>query len=94
MGKYGSFCLVAWNTLSYNLANLMDYLIWSFKNRAWWGPNYRGLTRDVDLAGRYNAIAAGEAAVNHPSTIIVHEHLAELYGPPTVQSLWGDRVKY
>ena len=72
----------------------MDYLIWSFKHKAWWGPRYARHTTDVDLAGRYNAREAGEIAINGPETVVVHEHLAELYGPPTVTSLWGDKVRH
>lgn len=72
----------------------MDYLIWSFAHKAWWGVAYRGYTTDVDLAGRYNATQAGEIAVDDQDRVIIHEHLAELYGPPVVSSLWGAKIKH
>ena len=72
----------------------MDYLIWSFSHKAWWGKDYLGYVTDIDLAGRYTSKQAGAIAVDNQDRVVVHEHLAELYGPPLVSSLWGARVKH
>lgn len=72
----------------------MDFLIWSFSHKAWWGEHYQGYVTDVDLAGRYNSLQAGAIAVDGQDRVVIHEHLAELYGPPTVSSLWGDKIKH
>lgn len=72
----------------------MDFLVWSFSHKAWWGEHYRGYTRDIDLAGRYNSLQAANIAIDGQDRAIIHEHLAELYGPPTVSSLWGGRVTH
>jgi hypothetical protein len=37
-----------------------SFLIWSFRNRQWWGPNHEGYTLDQARAGRYNYDEAAE----------------------------------
>lgn len=56
-----------------------EYLVWSNKHRAWWGPGQRGYTLDVGAAGRYPYGAALECVgrsaragqVDLSSTIVV-----------------------
>lgn len=34
------------------------YLVWSIEHHAWWGPDYRGYTLNLEDAGRYTAAEA------------------------------------
>jgi len=63
----------------------MQYLIWSFEHRAWWGPDRCGYTTDIERAGRYTKEEAGEIVT---SSIMVEEvaiavGIALDWGPPT-----------
>lgn len=38
------------------------YLVWSNEHRAWWAPECRGYTRNIDKAGRYDRAKALDIA--------------------------------
>lgn len=40
------------------------YYIWSFRNRAWWGPNHEGYVSDLRDAGKYSIVEAKNIAFN------------------------------
>lgn len=40
------------------------YVIWSYEHNAWWAPNERGYTEDLERAGRYSAEDAGRIVTN------------------------------
>ena len=42
----------------------MNYVIWSFEHEAWWRPNKRGYTDQLNEAGRYTAEEAGMIVVD------------------------------
>lgn len=41
-----------------------NYLIWSNEHRAWWRPDARGYTLDIERAGRYSR----DEAIKHSRT--------------------------
>jgi hypothetical protein len=43
----------------------MPYLIWSDEHEAWWRPDHRGYTTDVNEAGAYTFYEAAEIVVDH-----------------------------
>jgi hypothetical protein len=42
----------------------VKYVIWSFEHEAWWAPERRGYTEDLDQAGRYDDAEAHEIVAN------------------------------
>lgn len=53
--------------------NAGNYLIYSFEHDAWWRPDRRGYTRNIDEAGRYSATEAGaimqDATLGHEAAV-------------------------
>lgn len=45
-------------------ASAAAYLIWSNEHRAWWRPNSRGYTVELEAAGRYSRAEAISIAAN------------------------------
>ena len=62
----------------------MKYVIWSFKHNQWWGPDQRGYTSDLSLAGLYGPTEAGEIVINSVllESCAIIEPIAERHGPP------------
>jgi len=63
-----------------------QWLIWSLKHHAWWGPSQSGYFRLLHLAGRYTLAEAREIVANSnrytldvPNSAIV-EDLGEVRG--------------
>ena len=73
---------------------MSHYVIWSFEHDQWWGPNHSGYTPDLSAAGRYYAPEAGAIVTGSVmgEEVAIHVKTAELYGRPTVSSLWDRRV--
>jgi hypothetical protein len=66
------------------------YVIWSFEHDQWWGPGHAGYTPNLEAAGRYTALEAGEivtASVMGEEVALLYE-TAQMYGRPTVRGLW------
>jgi hypothetical protein len=67
------------------------YVIWSFEHEGWWGPGWRGYTRNLAKAGRYTGEQA--AAIVAQANIMKEEErlqtleTAETLGPPILQRL-------
>lgn len=63
----------------------MKFVIWSFEHDAWWAPNERGYTEDLEKAGRYNAADAGRIVVNSLmlDEVAICESIAQERGSPT-----------
>ena len=62
----------------------MQFVIWSFKHNAWWGPGNCGYTDALDMAGRYNAEEAGRIVVESVllESVAILLRIAEDKGPP------------
>ena len=70
----------------------MLFLIWSWEHRAWWAPNHRGYTVNVDEAGRYTVEEAARIVVDHwppGEEVAVIEGWAKTQGPPPEYSHAG-----
>lgn len=66
------------------------YVIWSFEHRAWWKPNQRGYTTNLDEAGGYSAREAGQIVTDSVlgEEVAILFEVAQRRGAPTVRSLW------
>jgi hypothetical protein len=70
-----------------------EYLIWSFEHDAWWAPDRRGYTRDIEQAGVYTAQEAGAICCQSVwvEEIAVLKSVAEDIGPPVNDPYEGKR---
>lgn len=68
-----------------------EYVIWSFKHKMWWRENRAGYTSELSQAGVYNGHEAGDIVTGstfseNASILLI---VAEKFGAPTVEGLWG-----
>lgn len=62
----------------------MDYVIWSYEHRQWWGPGRCGYTPDLNHAGLYACAEAGDIVTSSwlMENLAVPARHAEINGPP------------
>lgn len=73
----------------------MKYLIWSFEHDAWWAPDRRGYTEDIEKAGRYSKDEAGEIVTDSVwcEEMAILEEVAKTNGPPFFAPWGGSRFE-
>ena len=61
------------------------FVIWSYEHNSWWGPGHCGYVESLDLAGRYDARAAGDIVTQSVllEEIAVLDVIALKQGPPS-----------
>ena len=70
------------------------YLVWSFEHKQWWRSNRCGYTSDIDAAGRYSKIEAGDIVTDSIlcEEIPIIEGVATTMGPPKQDPYGRDGV--